>query len=155
MLLPLILSSASISTIGWGYQNNSLSNRAPLCVSENTYSTAPLELGNRRNWKQFLLGLSARHEISDGQALRINRFWDSLRDVIPYIPDPHGMVGEDGSFGMVWDKGEHHLEIEFPVSGKPFLFYLNHRTDRTEMMELSLADSLPPRFSVIAQMFLP
>ena len=43
---------------------------------------------------------------------------------------PDASYGPDGQFLFLWDKGEHHLELEIEPSGAGYFFYRN-RTSGT------------------------
>lgn len=38
---------------------------------------------------------------------------------------PDASYGPDGQFLFIWDKGEHHLELEIEPSGQAYFFYRN------------------------------
>ena len=44
------------------------------------------------------------------------------------LPIPSACSGPDGRIQYVWDRGEHHLELDFSPSESPSFFYRNRQT---------------------------
>lgn len=52
--------------------------------------------------------------------------WKTLADAMPDVPN--ACPGPDGSLLFTWDRGEHHLELEFYPDELPSFFYANRDT---------------------------
>lgn len=55
--------------------------------------------------------------------------WDDLdRSTGGSLPVPNASAGPDGMLLLTWDRGEHHLELEFLVDSTASFFYFNRNT---------------------------
>lgn len=78
-------------------------------------------------WDTYRLGLAAPFGPLDHyHAFLVDTMWKSLKKKAPLLPNPEAAPSEDGRvFGMTWDRGDHHFEIEIFPSGKYEWFYMD------------------------------
>lgn len=78
-------------------------------------------------WDEYLRGLAApKGSLDPFHAARARKLWETLRQRIgPSLPPPYASPLESGSFAMVWDRGDHHFEIELLPDGTYDWFYMD------------------------------
>ena len=76
--------------------------------------------------------------ISDDTARVALQTWANLQAATDgSLSVPNAAPGDDGHLMFAWDKGRHHLEIEFASGALPSLFYAD-RTDFSSSWEMEL-----------------
>ena len=88
-------------------------------------------------WTAFLNGLSGNY------ADAARALWGKLVRSVPQIRIPQAGPTPDGSFQLVWDRGEHHVEVDVYPEGHLEWFYRNRRTGEVEGADEQIGD-LPP-----------
>ena len=78
-------------------------------------------------YQNYLYREAVQGETSPDAALRTLRFLYRLFDQIPDCPPPD-MGAAERQILCVWDKGEHHLELEVFADGDGEWFYMNRET---------------------------
>lgn len=78
-------------------------------------------------WEEYLRGLVApKGPLDPFQAARVRKLWESLRQRMGQtLVPPYGAPLESGGFAMVWDRGDHHFEIELLPDGAYDWFYMD------------------------------
>lgn len=106
-------------------------------VSSSAMSTA---------WSEYLRGLSAPEgPIEPFQAARVRRLWEALRQRIgEELAPPYAAPLEDGRFALVWDRGDHHFEIELLPNGTYDWFYMDRSSSLRGGEEEQTLGSLSP-----------
>lgn len=66
--------------------------------------------------------------IREDVATRAAAFWRGLSARVKGVPEPIAAAGPNGEIGFTWDRGDHHLEVEFSPDGSLEAFYRNRRT---------------------------
>lgn len=56
---------------------------------------------------------------------KIKEFWNKIKQDFPLIDDPQTGLSNDGSYQFVWNKAEHHLDIDIYDDGSIDWFYRN------------------------------
>lgn len=80
--------------------------------------------------------------------------WSELHGRLPKLPPPDQAGEIDGTFQMVWDLNEHHLEIDVLREGGYEWFYRNRTTgDYCGEDDLSALSPLPPGLSYCLMTF--
>jgi hypothetical protein len=91
---------------------------------------------NLHDWLAYLEGLCE----PSGDLAR--GLWQLLCDSLGWAPVPQAGPLPDGGFQFVWDRDEHHLEIDVLPERRMEWFYRNRRTGQVAGDEIA-AHSLP------------
>ena len=84
------------------------------------------DLGREQRLRQFIGNLRDKADVSSETASRVWRTWREISVAsgrVLRVPD--ASAGPDDRFIFVWNKGEHHLELEFLPDGTMEFFYKN------------------------------
>lgn len=81
--------------------------------------------------------------------------WKRLDTTLSHcLPVPDVSYGPDGQFLFIWDKEEHHLELEIEPSGEGYFFYRNRTTgklwDSAYTVSSDLTEEIIEKLRVVA-----
>lgn len=118
LALHSVTSAAQLPSTGWSRASNS-----GAVVGHPSSGGAR----SQASWDSYRLRLAAPiGPLEPSHVFLIDAMWKSLKAMIPSLPGPEAAPSEDGRiFGMTWDRGNHHFEIEVLPSGKYEWFYMD------------------------------
>ena len=95
-------------------------------------------------WATYAEGLKASGAFSSGHVDYVNAFLSKVRATIDEsFPYPHAGPTPEGALQLVWDKGEHHVDIDIYPTGTFEWFYSNRATSAIDGQENCEPGSLP------------
>lgn len=95
-------------------------------------------------WDDYLAHLETPHgRFTSAHVDAVRSVWRRLRALSPSMPLPQVAPTEDGLLLLVWDIGEHHLEVAVGQGHKAEWLYVNRVTDAAELTEWDVATPLP------------
>lgn len=95
-----------------------------------------------QSWEDHLARLQVQSEIfRPSHIAAVQRMWHRLRDSQPGLGAPQAGPTLDGAMELVWDHGEHHLELDIREDGFDW-FYSNRSTGVFEDSEVD-GESIP------------
>jgi hypothetical protein len=93
----------------------------PILATEASYS------GREQRMNRFIGMLREIGEISPDMAQQAWQGWQLLKAAARTLSVPDASSGRNGEFLYIWDRGDHHLELEIYPGGTADFFYA-HRT---------------------------
>jgi hypothetical protein len=96
-----------------------------------------------QEFRWYMERITVRGLISQATEREALLVWESLSSATSSaIGVPNAAPGNDGQLLLVWDSGQHHLEIEFQSGATPSLFYAD-RTAAGSSWELDIRHDAP------------
>jgi hypothetical protein len=80
--------------------------------------------------------------------------WEELSRGVPGLAVPDACPGPDGTLLFTWDRGEHHLELEFYADEPPSFFYANRKTGALWEAPYNTAEHIPAEVKTKLKLFL-
>jgi hypothetical protein len=106
------------------------------------------QIAREQRLYHYLADIRDREEISASTADAASKMWQVLKQMPPAgtgkaLPVPDASPGPDGELLYVWNKDEHHFELEF-IPGAPMeFFYRNRNTGAIWGTVYSQGEDLP------------
>lgn len=99
--------------------------------------------GREQRLNRYIGTLRESGEISLEMASRAWRAWQILRGALSNtLPVPDASSGRNGEFLYIWDRADHHLEMEISADGTADFFYANRVTGNLWGAEYRIGDPL-------------
>ena len=102
-------------------------------------------------WDSYLARLQGGR-FGEPHVNAVRTVWDHFLTVNARLQPPQTAPTPEDALSMVWDSGEHHLEVDVDAHRKVSFFYSNRHTRKTEAREGSLASHLPKRLDEIVKL---
>lgn len=80
------------------------------------------------DWEDYLLRLTSRGTLSEDVVETVRELWNALQERVPSVEVPHAGP-DDGGLIMVWDRDQHHFELEVREPRYYDWFYRDRATD--------------------------
>lgn len=71
----------------------------------------------------------------------VRTVWHHCRALVPNLRHPQTAHTEEGILSMIWDAGDHHLEVEVAPNRQVEWFYLNRVTGANESKAIDWHDA--------------
>ena len=97
-----------------------------------------------RQLNEYIWGLSEKKQISSTTANNARSMWKRIAtstDNAICVPD--ASAGPNGEFAFIWDRGEHHLELEVMPDSTVEFFYRNRSTGALWGQDSSVSNNFP------------
>jgi hypothetical protein len=118
-------------------------NAANSPLSANVGANWARRLKRVQGFLRYIENITVRGLISKATEREALLVWESLSSATSSaIGVPNAAPGNDGQLLLVWDSGQHHLEIEFESGATPSLFYAD-RTAAGSSWELDIRHDAP------------